>query len=379
MHTLVVAALLPACLSTGCTPPEDTGDRLSVSGRLSGDTTGYARVTTPRALRFPDDHGPHDAYKHEWWYVTGRLRTEEGRRFGFQFTLFREAVSPRRVESPSHWATRQVYLAHAAVTDVAGERYFSDERFARGALGLAGAHAEPFRVWLEDWKLSGQAGADGELSAMLAVRGERFGFDLELRSTQPPVSHGQRGMSVKGAAGNASYYYSYTRLDAGGLVRADDRTFQTAGEAWLDHEWSSSALKPDQAGWDWFSLQLSDGAELMVFRLRNRNDPQRDFYSGTFVSPAGDTVRLRDGSIRIRSLGHWTSERTRTRYPVRWRLAVPGLALTLTTSPWLDEQEFAQSFRYWEGAVEVDGERNGMPVSGGGYVELAGYGPGNSR
>lgn len=373
MNSRCTAVALAACLTGACAPQDDTGDRLSVVNRLSDDTGLYRQVTTARDLRFPADHGPHPGYKHEWWYLTGQVTAEDGRRFGFQFTIFREAVSPRRITSASRWATNQVYLAHAAVTDVEGNRYLSDERFARGALALAGAGSEPFRVWLEDWTLAGRTDANGGFSARVMARGARFGFDLNLHNDRPLVTHGDRGLSVKGAEGNASYYYSYTRLDARGTVRVDDESFDTTGAAWFDHEWSSSALKADQSGWDWFSLRLSNGADLMVFRLRHRRDAGRDFYSGTYVSPAGDSVRLADGQIQMRALDHWTSDRTGVRYPTHWRILVPNLALDLATRPWLDDQEFVHSFRYWEGAVRARGEVAGKPVDGGGYLELAGY------
>jgi len=375
----LVAVVLTTGLSGACAPPDQPERRQSVSARLSDDASLYKQVITPRALRFPDDHGPHPRYKHEWWYLTGQVATTGGRPFGFQFTIFREAVSPGRIESPSRWATSQLYMAHAAVTDIEGERYLSDERYARGALELAGARAAPFRVWLEDWELAGDAGPDGVLSARVTARARDFELELEFSNSRPPVAHGDRGLSVKGAAGNASYYYSYTRLKTRGTVRVGNTSFDTAGEAWFDHEWSSSALKADQSGWDWFSLQLSSGAELMAFRLRHRNDAARDFYSGTYVAPSGERVGLEDGQISMQTLDHWTSERTGIRYPRRWRVRVPDLALTLITEPWLDDQEFAHGFRYWEGAVRVSGDQAGEKVDGRGYVELAGYGSAAER
>jgi len=365
--------VLAAAMACACSPPEDDGSRLSAEARLSGDTTGYPKAEQPRPMRFPADHGPHPEYKHEWWYVTGQLETEGGRRFGFQFTIFREAVSPQAPDSPSSWATNQLYLAHAALADVRGKRYYSDERFARGALGLAGAGGSPLRVWLEDWELAGEAGADGALEAKIVTSTADFGFELTIRNTQPPVVHGDQGLSIKGAAGNASYYYSYVRLDAQGRVRIGNESFDTAGEAWLDHEWSSSALQDDQAGWDWFSLQLSNGAELMAFRLRHSDDSERDFYSGTYVAPSGTVRILRDGQIRMEALGYWTSEKTGVRYPERWRINIADIDLAVTTDPWLASQEFSHSFRYWEGAVRVSGMIRGKSIGGSGYVELAGY------
>lgn len=370
----VIAATLAAALIAACSPDGERPVSLSAGGRLSGDTTGYPKVSQPRALRYPADHGAHPRFKHEWWYVTGQAETGQGRRFGFQLTIFREAISPEPADSASRWATSQLYLAHAAVTDIDGGRYLSDERFARGALGLAGARAEPFRVWLEDWAMTGQA--EGErLDGRIRAGNDRFGIDLSLRSTGPPVAHGDRGMSAKGPGGHASYYYSYTRLATRGTIRVDGQEFDVAGNSWLDHEWSSSALAAGQTGWDWFSLQLDGRRALMVFRLRHRTDRQRDFYSGTYVDASGNVTSLSSGQIEMEALDHWTSERTGVRYPVRWRLAVSGPDLVLTTEPRLENQEFAHSFRYWEGAVGASGRLDGNAISGRGYVELTGYRP----
>jgi len=375
---VLLPALLPAWL-LACSPSGEGEPHLSTGGRLSGDTSGYPKATQPRELEYPADHGPHPRYKHEWWYLTGQLETDDARRFGFQFTIFREAVAPEPPDSRSRWATSQLYLAHAAVTDVAGERYLSAERYARGALGLAGARAEPLRVWLEDWALSGQAGENGALRARIVAQSEDFGFELTVRNTGAPVAHGEQGLSRKGAEGNASYYYSYTRLAARGTVRVGDKRFDTAGSAWLDHEWSSSALQADQSGWDWFSLQLSNGAELMVFRLRHRDDPEQDYYNGTYIAPSGAVTHLDDRQIHLEPLAHWLSERTGARYPVRWQVSIPRLALELTIEPWLEKQEFAHSFRYWEGAVRADGRYRDQPITGNGYLEMTGYGSDDQR
>jgi len=365
---------LTACLVAACSPePESAGEPMSVGERLSVDTTGYPAVTRPRAFRFPADHGAHPRYRHEWWYLTGQAETAAGRAFGFQFTIFREAVAREPVDSPSKWATRQLYLAHLAVSDLEGGRHLADERFARGALGLAGARAEPLKVWLEDWRLEGRAATDGSLEARVTAASEEFGLDLALESERAPVAHGDRGMSRKGPEGNASYYYSYTRLRARGTIRVGGQDFEVDGSAWFDHEWSSSALAADQAGWDWFSLRLDDGTDLMMFRLRHGEDPQRDFYSGTLVAAGGEAVPLDAGEIAMEALAHWTSEVTGARYPVSWRLTVPGHELVLRTEARMNAQEMDLSFRYWEGAVRVAGKRGDRPVSGQGYVELTGY------
>lgn len=363
----------PLVWLAGCSRQPDDTSRLSPGETLSADTTGYPKVAEPRSFRWPDDHGPHPHYKHEWWYVTGQLVAEGGRRFGFQFTVFREAISPEPPDSPSKWATNQLYLAHVAVTDVQGGHYLSDERTARGALGLAGADAQPFRVWLEDWQLDGRADSAGGMTAHLTVDGDGFGYVLNIRNTRPPLLQGDRGMSLKGPQGNASYYYSFTHLDARGTVTVGGEPLAVTGDAWFDHEWSSSALQRSQSGWDWFSLQLAGGAALMAFRLRDASEPDRDFYSGTFVDASGNKTVLSTGQVDMQALDYWTSDRTGVRYPVKWRLSVPALGLVLETDPWLENQELVHSFRYWEGAVRVRGRLGEKPVAGQGYVELTGY------
>lgn len=372
-RVLLLSPLVPLCFDAGCSREADTEPRLSPGGKLSGDTTGYPKVTAPRAFRYPADHGPHPRYKHEWWYLTGQVATREKRRFGFQFTVFREAISPEPPDSPSKWATSQLYLAHAAVTDVQGGQYLSDERAARGALELAGAAAAPFRVWLEDWELAGRADEEGGMGGRVTVNSERFAYELEIHNNRPPLAQGDRGMSLKGPDGNASYYYSYTQMDVRGTVRVRGKPFAAEGTAWFDHEWSSSALKPSQSGWDWFSLQLSNGAALMAFRLRDKSDPDRDFHSGTFVDESGTKTVLSSEQVTMQALDYWTSDRTGARYPVKWRVSVPDLKLALTTEPLLDGQEFVHSFRYWEGAVRVTGRHGQSQVDGQGYVELTGY------
>lgn len=368
LHSLIWTVLIGAC-----TPADEAAPPLSVSERLSGDATGYEQAKRPRVFRYPADHGPHPEYKHEWWYLTGQVANSDGRWFGFQFTIFREAIANRPVESTSRWATNQIYLAHIAVTDTAKNLYLSDERFARGALEMAGANAEPLRIWLEDWQLDGRSDDKGSLSARVAASGERFGFKLKISNARPPVAHGDRGLSAKGSQDNASYYYSYTRLDTNGTVRVDGESFEVNGSAWFDHEWSSSALQAHQSGWDWFSLQLSNGVDLMAFRLRHRTDPDQDFYSGTLIDASGKTVILSPRQVVMEALDYWISDRTGVRYPTRWNLRVPDLGLDLVTEPLLDQQEFTHSFRYWEGAVRVRGRQAGESVEGRGYVELAGY------
>jgi predicted secreted hydrolase len=358
-------------------PPQPARLRatLSVAEELRGDSAeGYARATEPRPFTFPADHGPHPEFRTEWWYYTGNLETPDGRHFGFELTFFRIALAPDLPPRQSSWATNQMYMAHFAVTDVAGSRFHAFERFSRGALGLAGAQAQPFRVWLEDWSVEAQE--DDVLPMRLRAAQGDVAIDLSLDSTAPPVLHGNDGLSQKGPElGNASYYYSFTRMSATGTVRIGEQRFAVQGLAWMDREWSTSALGPDQAGWDWFALQFADGQDLMFYRLRKQDGSTDPFSAGTLVRGDGSLRRLSSADVEIEPLGYWQSPRSGARYPVRWRLRVPSEGLEVEITPYLPDQELDLTVRYWEGAVRVQGRSNdGRPVSGSGYVELTGYG-----
>ncbi|MFY2563450.1 lipocalin-like domain-containing protein [Corallococcus terminator] len=354
------------------------GGTLTVAKALGGGdggTAGYARAFEPRAFHFPEDHGPHPEFRTEWWYWTGNLETADGRAFGYQFTLFRNALAPEAPARDSAWGTRQVYLGHFTVTDVAAGRFHVAERYSRAALGLAGASTQPFKVWLEDW----EAASVGEATWPMRLRAETDDVTLELslEPGKPPVLEGDRGLSQKSAEpGNASYYYSMTRMPSRGTVRVEGQTYAVTGESWMDREWSTSALGADQVGWDWFSLQLSDGSELMYYQLRREDGTVDPFSSGTWVPPVGAvdsaSVHLTRDDVKLAVLSTWKSPRGGV-YPSKWKLGVEKLGLELTVTPKLSDQELPVSVRYWEGSVDLDGVRAGQPVKGRGYVELTGY------
>ena len=346
---------------------------LSVAEAMAGDTTGYARADAVRALVFPEDYGPHPDFKTEWWYYTGNLEAEGGRHFGYEFTIFRFAVAPAdsTPARASTWGTNQLYMAHFALTDVAGEAFYAFERFSRGAAGLAGAQADPYRVWLEDWSVEGPAGEAFPMRLRAAAEG--VALDLILETGKPVVLQGEQGLDRKGPEpGNASYYYSFTRLPTRGTVRLGDDEYAVRGRSWKDHEWSTSALGADLSGWDWFALQLDDGRDLMFYQLRRRDGTASGYTTGTLVAPDGTATPLDAGAVRLDVLETWESPRGGT-YPARWRLRVPSEALDLTVTPFLADQELDVSVRYWEGAVRVDGTAAGSPATGTGYVELTGY------
>jgi predicted secreted hydrolase len=350
---------------------------LAVSAALgSGDLAGFARAMAPRPFSFPADHGPHAEFRTEWWYYTGNLETSAGRHFGFQLTFFRTALaSPAAVAATraSAWSASQLYLAHFALTDTAGRRFHARSRLSRDALGLAGARAIPFHVWTEDWSAESEA-ASGLPVRLRAGEGD-VAIDLVLASDKPAVLQGDRGLSRKGPEpGNASYYYSLSRMSARGTVRAGGESHPVSGLAWMDREWSTSALGPDLVGWDWLALQLDDGRDLMVYRLRRRDGAADAHSAGALIAGDGATGPLALGDVTLDALDHWTSPRSGVRYPSRWRLTIPGSALDLEITPRLADQELIVGPRYWEGAVRVEGTAAGRPIAGRGYVELVGYG-----
>jgi predicted secreted hydrolase len=512
----LVAALAGCARTTETAPPS-----LDLAAVLGGPAeAGFARALAPRDFTFPADHGPHPEFRSEWWYYTGNLATDAGRPFGFQLTFFRTSLAPPTADPTraSAWATPEVWMAHLAVSDPEGGRFYACERFARQALGLAGAEADPFAVWLGSWEArnrprgrtptqslgrslaeqaqgGGRSEAEGEAKDLAgatpdptveatqalvpgmervelaafavgptrdcrplspnerpgeAVSGDpnpspahrpssspqgielptdAFGLALALEPRKAATLQGDRGLSQKGdQPGNASLYYSLTRLGASGEITAGGRRYAVTGTAWLDREWSTSALSADEVGWDWFALQLDDGSELMLYQLRRRDGTISPHSSGSWIAPAadqaadhspgtsiagiassgriergansglgatgsmytaGDTAAataatptaeqrravaqtLAAGDFRLEASDLWTSPRG-GRYPARWRISVPSADIALEVVPRLADQELAVSLRYWEGAVTVQGRVRGAPVSGVGYVELTGY------
>lgn len=363
-------------------PGPNLGAVLDLGEAMGGDdVSGFARALTPRPFEFPDDHGPHPDFRTEWWYVTGNLETADGRRFGTQFTLFRNALAPEPDGGPnsgdrladSQWATRQIYMGHFALTDVANRGFHFEERFSRNANGLAGATAAPFRVWLDDWTLR-QSRADENVFPleMRAVMEDGTEVDLTLEPQKPLVLQGDRGLSQKGPEpGNASFYYSYTRMAARGQIVVEGDTLQVTGTTWLDREWSTSALSEGQTGWDWFALQLNDGRDLMVYRLRRQDgetDPRSD---GVVVASDGTPTHLGAAAFEIEPLAEWLSPIDGSSYPARWRVTVPSQGIDLIVEPVMANQELDVTVRYWEGAVDVSSPSGA--VLGRGYVELTGY------
>ena len=374
MHRVLAVIVLVCC------PSAEAQQRSELAELLDAGKAPFPRAIEPRAFSFPADHGAHPEFRNEWWYVTGNLESTDGRRFGYELTIFRFALAPRAADNASAWRSNQVYVAHLAVTDPAADRFLTDEKLSRGAVGLAGATAAPFAVWIDDWRIAERiakrnaGGKNGAREAWsLRAASDDFSLALALDALKPPVLNGDAGLSQKSDdPGKASYYYSLTRIATRGQIRIGEEVFDVEGSSWLDREWSSSALDADQVGWDWFALQLDDGTELMFYSIR-RQDGSRDHNSaGTLTARDGSTVKLGAAAIRLTVLDTWDSPAGGT-YPSRWRLAVPAHELALDIEPIMANQELFTTVRYWEGAVDVSGTRGQERLSGRGYVELTGY------
>ena len=377
MKNLIYALLIIAILVLGWlflqqatikpSAPKSTSDSL-----LAADNKLYARVLQPRTFVFPQDHGAHPEYHIEWWYFTGNLHTATERKFGYELTFFRFALTPEQQKTASKWRDKQMYMAHFALTDVATKQFYFAERFSRAGNNLAGAATDKYHVWLHDW----QAVAIDESSSAIHLEAklDDFAISLQLKPDKQIALQGLDGFSQKNAqAGNASYYYSYTRMATTGSIRVGQQSFAVNGSSWMDREWSSAALSPDQVGWDWFALQLSNASELMFYRFR-RKDGRKDVNNAGAIFNADDAkISLNFSDVAIKVLDHWQSPHTNITYPSKWHLSIPGLGLELDVTPLISDQELNVRYRYWEGAVSVTGKKYDQDINGQGYVELTGY------
>jgi predicted secreted hydrolase len=344
-------------------------------------TAGYLQVTGPCGLEFPRDHGPHPGFRTEWWYYTGNLVTETGRRFGFQLTFFRHQLTPFGASADwpdphSAWRTRQVYLAHAAVADISGKRHLQAEQASREALGMAGwvQDGDEMKVFVRDW-----SAVILPERQRLEVSADGFAFRLELTPAKEPVRHGIDGYSRKGAtAERASCYYSIPRLETTGTVTlANQQPIPVTGVSWMDHEFSTAPLEPGTVGWDWFSIQLADRSEFMIYLLRREDGSLDPASSGTYVDPLGVPRHLERGRFEVDVLDSWRSKRSGAVYPSVWRVKVPLAGIDVVVSSNLPDQEMRPAdltgITYWEGSVAAKGTKGAGAIEGQGYVELTGY------
>jgi predicted secreted hydrolase len=345
------------------------------SGRGEGEGTfTYGLALPGRKLSFPADHYSHPDFKTEWWYYTGHLENESGKRYGYQVTFFRFGLRDRQTaikDKPPLFT--ELYMAHFAVSDLNRKRFLFRERINRGYQGKAGAATDRYLVWNEDWKVEGD-----ERNHQIQVSDRGTALQLRLVSLKPPVLHGQNGLSQKGEGeGHASYYYSLTRMKTDGELTIDGKRERVRGLSWMDHEFGSNQLRQDQVGWDWFSIQLDDETEIMLYLMRRKDGSVDPYSSGTFVKMDGTTKHLTLDEFQVEALDHWKSPKSGGNYPMGWKVTIPNEEIELKIAPEFLDQELITNrstrVTYWEGAVRINGTVRNKPVAGSGYVEMTGY------
>ena len=375
LTSLLVAVVATVATTAVATAPGAAGDAADLA---SSPASSPGQVVPGYTFRFPRDHFGHPEFESEWWYYTGNLFTASGRHFGFELTFFRRARAVD-VEEPSAWDPGQVYLAHFAIADTHGERFVVDERVNRAGPGIAGADAGMRRVWNGNWSVEWLPGDETRPVQVLTALNREAALRLVLEPRKPVVVHGREGVSrkVAGDPRALSYYLSFTRMSAAGTVAVGGEEFAVTGQAWMDHEFFSAYLTGSKVGWDWMSVQLDDGVDLMLFGIRDARGGYGPDLFGTFVDADGDARPIESGGVTLRPGRRWLSAATGAEYPVEWQVEVPGVDLRLDVRPRLDAQEVYTPDgilpAYWEGAVRFTGEREGRPVTGVGYLEMTGY------
>jgi predicted secreted hydrolase len=338
-------------------------------------TTGFTyQLALPgRKLTFPADHYSHPDFKTEWWYYTGHLESDSGKSYGYQVTFFRFGLRDRQNEMKEAPLFSELYMAHFALSDLSAKKFTFRERIDRGIAGKAGAATNRLLVWNGDWKLSG----DGNDHA-IRVNDRGRQLRLNLRSLKAPVLHGQNGLSQKGEGeGRASYYYSLTRMQTEGELTVNGKSEKVRGLTWMDHEFGSNQLTEAQVGWDWFSIQLDNQTELMLYLMRRKDGSIDPNSSGTLVGADGITRNLSIQDYRIDVLDRWKSPMSGATYPMKWKVTIPSESVKLEITPAFPDQELITNrstrVTYWEGAVGIRGTARGKAVDGNGYVEMTGY------
>ena len=339
---------------------------------LAADFT-YQLALPGRKLSFPADHYSHPDFKTEWWYYTGHLTSTSGKRYGYQVTFFRFGLRDKQKDTKQKPLFSELYMAHFALSDVTAKKFLFRERINRGYGDKAGALTNRYLVWNEDWKVEGDT---DNHSIRIDDRGTEL--QLRLKSLKPPVLHGQNGLSQKGEGeGRASYYYSLTRMKTEGELTIDGKKERIQGLTWMDHEFGSNQLADDQVGWDWFSIQLDNQTELMLYLMRRKDGSVDPYSSGTLIDGSGKTTHLALKDYRVEVLERWKSPKSSANYPMKWKVTIADQAIELDITPAFPEQELITNrstrVTYWEGAAQIRGTARGKPVSGNGYVEMTGY------
>lgn len=374
IYTLPILALLvfPSFFS-GCSNEINSGgEKINIIEALSSsDTEGYSIADKVIDFSFPDDHGPHESFRNEWWYFTGNLYDDFGNRFGYQLTFFRIALSPLTITRASDWGTGQIYMAHFTLSDIQNEKFYCFEKFNRDALGLAGFSKDPFKMNVGDWYMLGTG--DGDFPWQLYASKNGITLSLNVTPLKDIVFEGDNGLSYKSVdKSSASYYYSITRLDTEGYIEIDGTRHKVSGNSWLDREWSTSTLNEEQGGWDWFSIQLNDNTEIVYFQLRYKDGSVYPYNEGLIVNGDSSTVKLGTGDIVLTVLDTWKSS-TGVTYPLKWQAEVVPMGKTFIVEAAFNQQELDLSTRYWEGAVNIYDSQDEDEIIGTGYLEMTGY------
>jgi predicted secreted hydrolase len=340
---------------------------------LPGAMAQYKTALPGYRYEFPRDHFNHPEFQTEWWYTTGNLIAADGHHYGFELTFFRQGVDrdPGKTEP---WDIQDLYLAHLALSDLDGGKFYHAERTNRAGPGLAGIDAKQKRIWNGNWEIRWNGAEE-----ILNVVDEKFSLSFSLHSEKQPVIHGENGVSQKAAgAGHASHYISFTRLLTKGTIEMTGKSIDVRGTSWMDHEFFTHSMDAEQVGWDWLSVQLEDNTELMLYQFRRKDGSTDPFSSGTYVDVRGKSVHLSAADFRLVPAGEtWTSDLTGAKYPVAWSMEIPRLGLKLAATTQLKSQELAGGSKiapsYWEGAIAIEGTRGGASVRGVGYLEMTGY------
>ena len=371
---------------------------------VSAPAQEYQLALPGYKYEFPRDYFNHEEYQTEWWYYTGNLRSADGHRFGFELTFFRQGMSPSHRRGPvngdpgvsrqqdraipglQNWKTRgtpqtpeseswfvhDLWMAHLALSDVTGQRFYHEERLNRAGPGLAGVDENAGLVWNGNWQAR-----ISEREEELRGVGAAFELGLKLAPSRPPVIHGQNGVSQKAEGpGHASHYFSLTRMLTSGSIDMDGKTYSVEGTSWMDHEFFTGSMAANETGWDWLSAQLEDGTELMLYRLRHQDGSIDPYSSGTYVDAQGRSVFLAAKDFSMTPLGdNWTSAQTKASYPERWHVSVAKLGMEFDIRTPLRDQDLVTSYgpSYWEGTVDIGGQRGGAGLRGVGHLEMTGY------
>ena len=375
LSVVVILSLMSISINgLNCSNSDNTynEESINVITAMSGAAgPGYEVANKPIVFSFPQDHGAHESFKNEWWYFTGNLYDDTGRRFGYQLTFFRIALSPQEISRSSNWATNQVYMAHLAISDVENRKFHAFEKINRESMGLAGFDEDIFRVNVENWYIAAQD--DGTFPWRLYGVKEGIELSLTVEPSKEIILQGENGLSRKSLDGNnASYYYSITRLTTEGYIEINGTMYNVRGLSWLDREWSTSTLSEEQSGWDWFSLQFDNDTDLMYFQLRNKDGSVYPYNEGMIVKPDSSTIRLKTGDVKLKIRRYWQSPLGGD-YPVEWEAEIIPLGRTVILKAMFPEQELALSTRYWEGSINIYDMEDPTSIIGQGYIELTGY------